>query len=50
MFTGLGLFTNKFGFAALVKYYGIPYLAVNHWLVMITYLQVCLFVNSLQTL
>lgn len=23
----------------VVKYYGIPYLAVNHWLVMITYLQ-----------
>ncbi|SCZ91642.1 BZ3500_MvSof-1268-A1-R1_Chr5-1g07576 [Microbotryum saponariae] len=27
------------GFSAVVKYYGIPYLFVNHWLVMITYLQ-----------
>ncbi|GAA6041766.1 hypothetical protein JCM8097_008321 [Rhodosporidiobolus ruineniae] len=27
------------GFAAVVKYYGIPYLYTNHWLVMITYLQ-----------
>lgn len=27
------------GLAAVVKWYGIPYLYVNHWLVMITYLQ-----------
>ncbi|SCV72313.1 BQ2448_3850 [Microbotryum intermedium] len=27
------------GFSAVVKYYGISYLFVNHWLVMITYLQ-----------
>ncbi|GAA5854751.1 hypothetical protein JCM8547_004057 [Rhodosporidiobolus lusitaniae] len=27
------------GFSAVVKYYGIPYLYTNHWLVMITYLQ-----------
>ncbi|KAK4698789.1 hypothetical protein P7C70_g7480, partial [Phenoliferia sp. Uapishka_3] len=35
----LTVFSQKFGFGAMVKYYGIPYLAVNHWLVMITYLQ-----------
>jgi omega-6 fatty acid desaturase (delta-12 desaturase) len=27
------------GFSAVVKYWGIPYLYTNHWLVMITYLQ-----------
>ncbi|KAL8283202.1 hypothetical protein RQP46_005980 [Phenoliferia psychrophenolica] len=27
------------GWAGLIKYYGIPYICVNHWLVMITYLQ-----------
>ncbi|GAA5843375.1 hypothetical protein JCM5353_008791 [Sporobolomyces roseus] len=40
MFTLLTLFGQKMGgFGEVVKYYGIPYLAVNHWLVMITYLQ-----------
>lgn len=40
MFTLLTLFGQKMGgFAEVVKYYGIPYLCVNHWLVMITYLQ-----------
>ncbi|GAA5843661.1 hypothetical protein JCM11251_006399 [Rhodosporidiobolus azoricus] len=27
------------GFSAVVKYYGVPYLYTNHWLVFITYLQ-----------
>ncbi|GAA5942405.1 uncharacterized protein JCM15063_006235 [Sporobolomyces koalae] len=36
------LFTNVFWNGSLtefIKYYGIPYLLVNHWLVMITFLQ-----------
>ncbi|BGP18767.1 hypothetical protein JCM10213_004274 [Rhodosporidiobolus nylandii] len=40
MLTLLTVFGNYMGgFAAVVKYYGIPYLYTNHWLVMITYLQ-----------
>ena len=27
---------DKFGWSNLWKFYGVPYLAVNHWLVMIT--------------
>lgn len=29
---------QKYGCAAVIKYYGIPWLAVTHWFVMITYL------------
>ncbi|GAA5951233.1 hypothetical protein JCM21900_004383 [Sporobolomyces salmonicolor] len=40
MLSLLTLFGMKMGgFGEVVKYYGIPYLFVNHWLVMITYLQ-----------
>ncbi|KAJ3238614.1 hypothetical protein HDU81_007534 [Chytriomyces hyalinus] len=35
----LGVLGNQFGYMAVVKYYVIPYLWVNHWLVMITFLQ-----------
>ncbi|KAJ7701504.1 hypothetical protein B0H17DRAFT_924666 [Mycena rosella] len=38
MATALGYFIHVFGFAAVVKYYGIPWLGVNHWFTMITYL------------
>ncbi|KAJ9514717.1 hypothetical protein QJQ45_028402 [Haematococcus lacustris] len=37
--TGLGLLWKTFGFMWLLKMYIIPYLVVNHWLVMITFLQ-----------
>ncbi|CAE6529509.1 unnamed protein product [Rhizoctonia solani] len=30
---------QKYGSAAVVKYYGIPWLSVTHWFIMITYLQ-----------
>ncbi|KAG0268697.1 Fatty acid oxidation complex subunit alpha, partial [Actinomortierella ambigua] len=36
---GLYYLSAKFTFLAVVKYYGIPYLFVNFWLVLITYLQ-----------
>ncbi|ORZ40233.1 delta-12 fatty acid desaturase, partial [Catenaria anguillulae PL171] len=36
---GLGYASSVFGIAAVVKFYVIPYLFVNHWLVLITYLQ-----------
>ncbi|KAI8607422.1 delta-12 desaturase [Chytriomyces sp. MP71] len=36
---GLGYLGTQFGFMAVLKYYVVPYLWVNHWLVMITYLQ-----------
>ncbi|KAI5475100.1 hypothetical protein MNV49_001924 [Pseudohyphozyma bogoriensis] len=39
MLSGLTWISMKFGVGAMVKYYGIPYLLVNHWLVMITFLQ-----------
>lgn len=35
----LTYFANVYSFATVVKYYLIPYIFVNHWLVMITYLQ-----------
>ncbi|KAI8612552.1 delta-12 fatty acid desaturase [Chytriomyces sp. MP71] len=35
----LGYLGNQFGFTAVLKYYIVPYLWVNHWLVMITFLQ-----------
>ncbi|KAI8828218.1 delta-12 fatty acid desaturase [Chytriomyces cf. hyalinus JEL632] len=35
----LGFLGSQFGFMAVVKYYVIPYFWVNHWLVMITFLQ-----------
>lgn len=38
-FAGLGLASKTWGFMNVVCYYGVPYLWVNHWLVMITYLQ-----------
>jgi len=31
--------SKQFGFMTMMAYYGIPYLAVNHWLVLITFLQ-----------
>ncbi|KAL1895914.1 Oleate hydroxylase fah12 [Sporothrix stenoceras] len=37
--TALVLLGNKFGWANLAVWYGLPYLWVNHWLVAITYLQ-----------
>ncbi|GFH18600.1 fatty acid desaturase, delta-12 [Haematococcus lacustris] len=37
--TGLGMLWKTFGFMWLLKMYIIPYLVVNHWLVMITFLQ-----------
>ncbi|KAF9979071.1 Fatty acid oxidation complex subunit alpha [Actinomortierella ambigua] len=36
---GLYFMSAKYTFLAVVKYYGIPYLFVNFWLVLITYLQ-----------
>mmetsp|Transcript_9899 Transcript_9899/g.24739 ORF Transcript_9899/g.24739 Transcript_9899/m.24739 type:complete len:375 (-) Transcript_9899:396-1520(-) len=39
MLTGLGMLGKAYGFVWLLKMYIIPYLIVNHWLVMITYLQ-----------
>lgn len=35
-FGGLYLLSQQIGFAGLVKYYFIPYLYVNHWLVMVS--------------
>lgn len=37
LLTAFGYYAG--GFSAVVKYYGIPYLYTNHWLVLITYLQ-----------
>lgn len=37
--TVLGSFTAKFGLANVAKYYFMPYMFVNMWLVLITYLQ-----------
>ena len=31
--------SRTFGFANVMRYYGVPYLWTNHWLVMITFLQ-----------
>ena len=31
--------SKQFGFLTMMAYYGIPYLAVNNWLVLITFLQ-----------
>lgn len=38
-FGGLGICIYKFGFANVGKYYFMPYMIVNMWLVLITYLQ-----------
>ena len=38
-FSVLGYFTYAYSFMTVVKYYVVPYLVVNHWLVMITILQ-----------
>ncbi|KAJ3112446.1 hypothetical protein HK100_002337, partial [Physocladia obscura] len=35
----LGFLVHKFSFLAVAKYYLLPYLWVNHWLVMVTFLQ-----------
>jgi len=37
--TACVLATKQFGFTSVMAYYGIPYLFVNHWLVLITFLQ-----------
>lgn len=37
--SGLGMLGNTFGWVWLFKTYGIPYLIVNFWLVLITFLQ-----------
>jgi fatty acid desaturase len=42
MFGVLGLVWREFGFAWLFYTYVVPYLIVNMWLVLITYLQVLL--------
>ncbi|KAM0749815.1 delta-12-fatty acid desaturase [Meredithblackwellia eburnea MCA 4105] len=39
MISGIYMFAKTYGFGAMMKYYGIPYLLVNHWLVMLTFLQ-----------
>ncbi|CAH1760051.1 12234_t:CDS:2 [Entrophospora sp. SA101] len=39
IFSIIGYSIYKFSLLAVVKYYLIPYLVVNHWLVMITFLQ-----------
>lgn len=38
-FATMGVFISKFGLSAVVKYYFIPYMFVNMWLVLITYMQ-----------
>lgn len=38
-FGSIGFFAFKFGWIAVLKYYFIPYMFVNMWLVLITYLQ-----------
>ncbi|KAI5475986.1 hypothetical protein MNV49_000545 [Pseudohyphozyma bogoriensis] len=35
----LRLVANQVGWSAVMAYYGVPYLMVNHWVVMLTYLQ-----------
>ncbi|QRW17729.1 hypothetical protein RhiXN_02653 [Rhizoctonia solani] len=38
MVMAIYLCCQKYGLAAVVKYYGIPWLSVTHWFIMITYL------------
>ena len=38
MLCGISYSVSLFGLSAVIKYYGIPWLAVTHWFIMITYL------------